>query len=105
MLADHPNLNMALRVEARPNQVRSPNPMPNRIVDGSHRIKPEWMAFIRKYADRLMIGADDFISPSDGDWRGSQSFDETWSLLNQMPPDVARKLGRENAERIYKLGG
>ncbi len=103
LLAAHPNLYLALRVEARANQMASNEPMANRIVDGNFKVRPEWLSFITAHADRLVIGADDFISPSDGDARGSQSFDETWSILDQLPTEIARKVGRDNARRLYNL--
>jgi len=33
-----------------------------------------------------------------------QSFEETWSLMDQLPEHLARKIGRENAARVYRMG-
>lgn len=103
LLVAHPNLYLALRVEARATLMASNAPMANRIVDGDFRVMPEWLSFIAAHADRLVIGADDFISPADGAARGSQSFDETWGILDQLPAEAARKIGRDNARRLYNL--
>ncbi|MFC1491594.1 amidohydrolase family protein [Nitrospinota bacterium] len=103
LLKAHPNLYMALRVEARLNQVGGGPPMPNRIVDADMRIRPEWRAFMEEFGDRLMIGADEFISPNENPRKPARSFSETWSMLKQLPGKLARKIGRENAARVYKM--
>ncbi|MFQ5955369.1 MAG: amidohydrolase family protein [Kiloniellales bacterium] len=103
LLDRHPNLYLALRVEARVGQVGGGGPMPNRIVDQQMRIHRDWRTFITDYQDRLMIGADEFIGPVERRRKRAQSFSETWSILAQLPPPVAAKIGRDNAARVYRL--
>ena len=103
LLRKHPNLYMALRVERRVNRVGGGGPMPNRIVDESGRIHPEWLKLITDHQDRLMIGSDEFISPSGKEPRMAASFADTWAMVSRLPPDITTKIGRENAIRVYRL--
>lgn len=102
LMSDHPNLNIALRVESRLQQVGNGGAMPNRLVDRSGVLKPEWLQLIKKFSDRITIGSDEFFFPIESK-RPNQSFVETWSLLDQLPTELAQKLGNENARRIYNL--
>lgn len=104
LLSDHSNLYLAIRVEERGIQVGGGGPMPNRIVDREGRIHPEWLALMEAHPDRFMVGGDEFIAGSAGGRRMPQSFEETWSLLDQLPPALAQRVGRDNAARIYPLG-
>ena len=105
LLASHPNLYVALRIENRTQQVGAGPRMPNRLVDENGKLKPDWLALIGKFADRVTIGADEFFFPveSKGSDRPNQSFEATWSLLDQVTPELAQKIGRDNARRIYRL--
>jgi predicted TIM-barrel fold metal-dependent hydrolase len=103
MLATHPNLSLALRVAAQGGQAGAVDARPNRIVDEAMRLRPEWQAFIVEFQDRVMIGADEFVSPVEREGKLAQSFSETWSIVDQLPPEVARKVGRDNAARVYRL--
>ena len=103
LLDRHPNLYLALRVEARVDQVGGGGPMPNRIVDRQMRVRPDWLGFMTDFQDRLMIGADEFIGPVERPRQRARSFSETWSILDQLPPRIAAKIGRDNAARVYRL--
>jgi len=102
LLEAHPNLYLALRVEKRETTVAG-SPMPNRIVDGNWQIRPEWMEFLSDFPDRFMVGSDEFLRSPGKRQLKSQSFEETWPILDQLPPDLARKVGHDNAARIYNL--
>jgi len=102
LLGKHPNLYMALRIEKRETQVGQGGVMPNRIVGGSGKIEPKWLALIRDFSDRFVIGSDEFFFERVAE-RPNQSFTETWALLEQVPNAIAEKLGRTNASRIYNL--
>ncbi|MRD48789.1 amidohydrolase family protein [Caenimonas koreensis] len=60
---------------------------------------PEWRALLLKYPGRFMIGSDTWVNQR---W---QYYDElmkgyrTW--LGELPPDVARKIGWDNAASLY----
>jgi hypothetical protein len=103
LLETHSNLYLALRVEEREFMVGGGGPMPNRIVDENWQVRPEWLDLIRNYPDRFMIGGDEFVGIPRHTPRRPQSFEETWAILNQFPPDLARKVGYENAARVYNL--
>lgn len=102
LLSDHPNLYIALRVENRLQQVGNCGLMPNRLVDENGTLMPEWSALIKKFSDRITIGSDEFFFPVESK-RPNQSFVETWSLLEQLPRNLAHKLGSENPRHIYNL--
>jgi hypothetical protein len=99
LLTRHDNLFLALRV---PRHRPSGHIPPNRITDASYRINADWLAFMERFQDRLVIGSDEFVSPSGGNDLAA-SFDETWSIIGQLSPAVARKIGGDNARRIYGL--
>jgi predicted TIM-barrel fold metal-dependent hydrolase len=102
LLAAHPNLFLALRVEIR-GQSLGGQPMPNRIVQEGGKIDPDWLAVIKEFPDRFMIGTDEFFTAAQSQKRWPQSFEETWPLVGRLPPDLASKVGRDNAARVYKL--
>jgi hypothetical protein len=104
LLEAHSNLYLALKIEVRAFQVgNSRAPMPNRPVDEKGQILPEWLELIGDYPDRFMVGADEFVSVPGRSTPGAPSFSQTWSLLDQLPPDLAEKVGRDNASRVYGL--
>ncbi|MBL7069251.1 MAG: amidohydrolase family protein [Candidatus Omnitrophica bacterium] len=103
LLKAHPNLYLSMRIERRLFRIGEGGTMLNRIVDRRKNIHPEWLQFISEYPDRLMMGSDEFIQGAGGKTRPQDSFHETWSVLNQLPPPLARKVGRDNAARIYNL--
>ncbi len=105
LLSAHPNLYIALRIENRTQQVGNGPGMPNRLADEKGKLKPEWLALIDKFSDRVTIGTDEFFFPveSEESERPNQSFERTWSLLDQLTPELAQKIGRDNARRIYSL--
>jgi len=103
LLRQNKNLFMALRVERRPNQVGGGGPMPNRIVDTNANIHPEWLKLMTDHQDRLVIGSDEFVGPSGKEPKGAASYTDTWAMVSRLPPDIAAKIGRENALRIYNL--
>lgn len=104
MLREHPNLFMSLRMGGG---VPS-----NRVLDERGKIKIEWLALFRDFQDRFVIGSDQFfVSP---DIRGSgpgtvfgqraeRVREGSKTLLSKLPPDLYRKIGYENAVRLYKL--
>lgn len=104
LLGKHPNLYLALRVESRQMKMDNSNFMPNRIVDSNWNIRPEWRQFIIDFSERIVIGSDDFMGVLRQQPRPKDSFRETWGILWQLPEEIAYKIGRGNAVRIYNLG-
>lgn len=104
LLAEHPNLFLALRAEERLEQVGGGGPMPNRIVDGDWRLKDDWIELFNDFPDRFMIGGDEFVAGKNARApKFPQSFEETWSLMDQLSDTLAQKIGRDNAARVYRL--
>jgi predicted TIM-barrel fold metal-dependent hydrolase len=105
LLTAHPNLYLALRVEERQYDMTG-RPIPNRIVDENRRIRPEWLKFISNFPDRFMIGTDNFFGAAiygPGGQALPQTMKETWSVVDQLPPELAKKVGRGNAARVYNI--
>jgi predicted TIM-barrel fold metal-dependent hydrolase len=96
LLGVHPNLYMSIRVVSRN--------IPSRPLDVQGIIKSNWVMLINKYPDRFMIGSDEFILPTEGgDHDSTGSLDTALGFLQQLPPDVAEKIGYRNAEKIFKI--
>jgi len=103
LLNKHPNLYVALRVEYRRLKMDRSGPMENRIVDTNWKVRPEWINFVTKFSDRIVIGSDDFMGMIRQQSRPKDSFVETWSILDQFTEEIAQKIGRDNAVLIYNL--
>src|SRR4029077_5636513 len=67
------------------------------MADG--KIKPEWLKLFQDFPDRWVIGSDQHYGtrrpPSPSRWQA------TVLLLNQLPPDLQRKIATENALKLY----
>ena len=76
-------------------------------------VNPEWVAVLMNFPDRFVLGSDTmivathytgpqtprlFASRGEGQRRGIRR------LLSVLPADVARRIGSENAARLYRLG-
>ena len=87
----HPNLYMEIKYD--PN-FPGKNPP---IVDG--KLKPEWFKLSADFPDRFIIGSDQHYDPPATAplARGQQNA----LLTDQLPPYLRRKIGVENALRIY----
>lgn len=93
----HPNLYSAFRIHLQ-------GPAPMTPIDAQGRLKPEWLALIKRYPERFTMHTDMFYVPGGPPRRGSKdSHEKAMSMLLQLPPELARKLAYENAERFYKL--
>ncbi len=100
LLSKHPNLYMSIRVaggmQAR-NVVSATFPL-----DSDADLKQDWLAMFQEFPDRFVIGSDEIVlqnnqHPSAG------SIKATVGLLNQLPEQLRRKIGYENAYRLYRL--
>lgn len=104
LLGRHPNLALS---------IRPTSPRPGAMVHPTGEVHAEWVAVLRDFPDRFVLGSDTmivathytgpqtprlFASRGEGQRRGIRR------LLSVLPPDVARQIGYENAERLYKLG-
>ena len=107
MLEKHPNLYMSLRPFGR-----QPGVMLQVRPKGPKQLNPEWVAVVEKFADRFVMGSDSFLVSDNAQRVGpARIFSENSFNMRQairdvlaaLKPDVARKVGYENAERLYKL--
>jgi hypothetical protein len=107
LLASHPNLSMSLRMLPG----RAPRNHP--LGPGGGGVKPEWLALLREFPDRFVIGGDQFfVAPT---VRGGHAAsvapraplvrERTRAFLAALPSDLARAIGVANARRLYKLEG
>lgn len=99
LMNTHSNLYVALKAVP----IEKGHTRPNRIHDDGWQILPEWLALFRQFPDRFVVGADEFINVGGGGYKKPPFFKETWKTLQSLPPDLLRKLGRDNAARIYRL--
>jgi len=93
LLQAHSNLHMEIKVDALSIGKNSP------LVNGaSGAIKPEWLKLFQDFPDRFIIGSDQhYPEPK----QGPQRWQTDVLLLNQLPADLRRKIGMENAVRLY----
>ena len=93
LLAAHPNLYMDVKIDPAKPGLNSP------LADGAAgTIKPEWLQLFRDFPDRFVVGTDQhYPEPSPG----PQRWQAAVLLLNQLPAELQRKIGMENAARLY----
>lgn len=81
-------------------------------TDENGLLQAEWKQLMIKYADRFMVGSDtvwpvDRIDSWDEPDTGWQKLGEFWGFhrawLAQLPKDVAKKIGHENALRFFDI--
>lgn len=95
LLMAHSNLYMEIKVDPA---IPGRNPI---MADG--KIKPDWLKLFQDFPDRFVIGSDQHYGPmppqSPSRWQATVLF------LNQLPPDLRRKIGTENVLDIYPADG
>ncbi len=97
LLSRHPNLYSAFRLP-------SVGKRPVQPLNPAGILKPEWRALIERFPNRFTMHTDIFYGASWPPKRGPHNSHElAIKLLEQLPPDLARKLAYENAQRIYKI--
>ena len=103
MLEKHPNLYLGFKVEERPYQVGTREPMPNRMIDENGKIRSEWLEFFEEFPDRMLLGCDQFVGIPGKTVRAPQYVEHTLSTIEQLPVGVRKKVARDNAIRLYHL--
>jgi predicted TIM-barrel fold metal-dependent hydrolase len=89
LLAAHPNLFMELKTNGKG---------PNAVLENG-KVGSEWLKLFRDFPDRFLIGSDQHYpdnAPAPR-WQGPVT------VLNQLPKDLQRAIGRDNAMKIYGL--
>lgn len=97
LLAAHPNLFVSLRLGRGA-------PHPAAALDPQGRLKPQWEQLMTAFPDRFMAGTDSFYGAG-ADTRGNtaQGAGHIRALLEQLPEALAARIGRENAQRVFRL--
>jgi len=104
LLENHNNLYLSIRLATIPPEIPEHLIPQTRIVDKNWKIKPEWLKLMYDFPERFMVGADEFIGVSPVRRHKSQSFEETWQVIDkELPEDLRRKIGHHNAARVYNL--
>jgi predicted TIM-barrel fold metal-dependent hydrolase len=95
LLGAHPNLYMEIKIDPAAPGKNSP------LEDGrAGAIKPQWLRLFQDFSDRFVIGSDQhYPEPA----ATVQRWQPVVLLLNQLPPDLRRKIGQDNAVSIYHL--
>ena len=84
----------------------------NPLTSEEGELLPDWRALLLKYPDRFMVGSDpvwpvDQLDRWDAPDTGWQELPRFWQFhrgwLDQLPADVARAIGCDNAMRLFRL--
>lgn len=95
LLEAHPNLYMDVKIDpARPGK----NPPITR--GAAVAVDPEWLRLFTDFPDRFVVGTDQHFP---GPTAGPQRWEALVALLERLPPDVRRKIGTENAARLFPV--
>lgn len=94
LLQAYPNLYMEIKIDPLDLGKNPP------IANGE--IKPEWLRLFQDFPDRFVIGTDQHYN-SERPLTGPQRWKMAVLLLNQLPGDLRRKIGAENALRIFPI--
>lgn len=104
LLATHPNLYTSLRM--------APGLAPqNHPLTPNGEVKPEWLRLLNEFPERFVIGGDQFfVSAAAGQGPGAVFAQRSGTIrqrtnmfLTALPEHLARRIGYENATRLYKL--
>lgn len=102
LLELHSNLYLAIKVDEK-QLAFDGSPLPNRIVNDNSQIKPEWLKLFQEFPERFVTGSDSFISAPTKQTEANKAFRLTWNVVEQLPGDLAEKIGRDNALKIYNI--
>jgi len=92
LLRAHPNLYMDVKVDPR-----NPGKNPALLPGPKPSVSPEWLQLFREFPDRFVMGSDQhYPEPA----TGPQRWEAISALLQQLPPDLQRSMGTENAARL-----
>lgn len=100
LLAENPNLYMSIRIASGMQQRKVVKP--TFPLDNNGRLKQEWLALFQEFPGRFLIGSDEIIKPANNH-PSAGSIQATVSMLEQLPLKLKRRIGYENAYRLYKL--
>ena len=96
LLTMHSNLFMELKIDPV-----SPGKNSPLTEDASGTIDPEWLQLFKDFPDRFLMGSDQHYPEPAG---AQQRWQAAVLLLNQLPAELQKKIGMENAARLYSSG-
>jgi len=91
LLGRHPNLYMDIKSDRRGSRRTAA------FAQGGTVIRPGWLAMLRAFPDRFMIGSDQFMDMETGRLENARRF------VDLLPADLAPRIAAENARRVYRL--
>ncbi len=103
LLERNPNLFAAIHGVNEPKLTKLGRPGETLLNDDAGRLQPEWKKLVAEFPDRFLLGSDQFFGPDGYAERMPVNYDPTWEVLKQLPAELAKKVGRENASRVYGL--
>ena len=59
--------------------------------------------FLKDYPDRLLVASDQFVGIPNKTAKPPSYLEFTYEPMKDLPPDVLKKVGRDNAARLYNL--
>jgi hypothetical protein len=95
LLSSNPNLYMSLKIDS----VSLPQ---NRPVTAEGTAKPGWLALVGRFADRFLIGSDNFYDAPGVNLRDLPRAAEVLNFVRQLPADAQTKIATENPLRLYR---
>jgi amidohydrolase family protein len=89
LLDRHPNLSMSIKIDSAG--------FPGTKPMGQGAVRPGWLAMLRAFPDRFVIGSDQFFGEN------TERLERAREFIDALPADLAQLVGRENALRLYRL--
>jgi len=96
LLEKHPNLYMSIKLGK--GAVEENNPWSE-----SGEIKKEWLALLKKYSDRFVIGTDQFYVSARMPVKKERRVDTMRRFIDALPPDLAKKVAIDNPKALFKI--
>ncbi len=103
LLNRHPNLFASIHGVGEAKLTKLGRPGETLLNDDGGTLQAEWKKLIEEFPDRFLVGSDQFFGPEGYAERMPVNYDPTWTVLRQLPAELAKKVGRENARRVYGL--
>ncbi|MEK7866146.1 MAG: amidohydrolase family protein [Planctomycetota bacterium] len=103
LLERNPNLFAAIHGVGEAKLTKLGRPGETLLNDEKGALQPGWKKLIEEFPDRFLIGSDQFFGSDGYAERMPVNYDPTWEVLKQLPADLAKKVGRGNAARVYGL--
>jgi hypothetical protein len=95
LLSSNPNLYMSLKIDS----VSLPL---NRPVTADGVAKPGWLALVSRFADRFLIGSDNFYDAPGVSLRDLARAAEVLNFVRQLPADAQTRIATQNPLRLYR---